>query len=328
MSIENPNFRLKPIAELLDGSYHFFIPSYQRGYRWDEKEVTDLLEDIWEFAKNAKYGEFYCLQPIVVEKKNMVQQISVDGKQHSAWTVIDGQQRLTTLLLLLKYLKSKNEDYKQALYTLQYDTRPTLDFDNIQPESNIDSYYINKAQECIRDWFANASIKKSKIEEVLFDFYDEEDNQPQVKFIWYVAENKRGLDSIKTFNNLNKGKIRLTNSELIKALFILSAKDSQTEFVLEWNEIENSLQNDSFWRFLTNIEYNPATRIDLLFDFLTEKPLDNEDEDFAYRKFQSLYDKKIDNIWAERNVKSLEEAWLLAKQTFQLFRYWYCKTSS
>lgn len=65
----------------------FFIPSYQRGYRWTSDEVTKLLDDIWESA-----GQPYSLQPIVVQQKK-------DGG--SDWALIDGQQRLTTLWLLL-----------------------------------------------------------------------------------------------------------------------------------------------------------------------------------------------------------------------------------
>ena len=50
----NSNFCPKPVAELITTKYHFVIPSYQRGYRWEEKQVIDLLEDICEFAKQDK----------------------------------------------------------------------------------------------------------------------------------------------------------------------------------------------------------------------------------------------------------------------------------
>lgn len=48
----------------------FNIPTYQRGYRWDKKQVVDLLEDIYEFMQkgNPQEGEFYCLQPVVVKR--------------------------------------------------------------------------------------------------------------------------------------------------------------------------------------------------------------------------------------------------------------------
>jgi hypothetical protein len=54
-------------------TFCFIIPSYQRGYRWDEKQVVKLLDDLFEFqvarkGKDLTVGEFYCLQPIVVKK--------------------------------------------------------------------------------------------------------------------------------------------------------------------------------------------------------------------------------------------------------------------
>lgn len=59
---------LKSVYDLLDKNY--FIPSYQRGYRWGKRQVQDLLEDLFKFGmdRNKKEGAFYCLQPIVVKK--------------------------------------------------------------------------------------------------------------------------------------------------------------------------------------------------------------------------------------------------------------------
>jgi uncharacterized protein with ParB-like and HNH nuclease domain len=57
---------LKSINQLFE--YSFFIPSYQRGYRWTETQATQLLDDKWSFSKNPPRLEvgfekpFYCLQ--------------------------------------------------------------------------------------------------------------------------------------------------------------------------------------------------------------------------------------------------------------------------
>ena len=86
----------------------FYVPTYQRGYRWDVKQVEDLLNDLYEFKNtaNTSAGEFYCLQPIVVKK---------NGEKYE---VIDGQQRLTTILIILKYLNQRRT------YSIYYATRP------------------------------------------------------------------------------------------------------------------------------------------------------------------------------------------------------------
>lgn len=85
----------------------FYIPTYQRGYRWDEQQVKDLLNDLYEFKStaNTSNGEFYCLQPIVVMKNG------------DRYDVIDGQQRLTTILIILKYLRQRK------VFTIDYATR-------------------------------------------------------------------------------------------------------------------------------------------------------------------------------------------------------------
>ena len=102
--MKNENIlELKTINELL-ANCNFFIPSYQRGYRWSSTQVEALLNDIWEFRnKNPKKDEFYCLQPVVVTLNK-----SSDLEQ---WELIDGQQRLTTIYILLSYFNKRGIDF-------------------------------------------------------------------------------------------------------------------------------------------------------------------------------------------------------------------------
>lgn len=86
---------LKTVNEL--AQYAFYIPAYQRGYRWTIQEVEDLLNDIYEFTpreiNDSSEKTWYCLQPVVVKHL-----------QEQTYEVIDGQQRLTTAYLILYYL--------------------------------------------------------------------------------------------------------------------------------------------------------------------------------------------------------------------------------
>ena len=66
---------LKALKDL--ENLNFFIPNYQRGYRWGKQEINALLEDVWDFAQMKQDG-FYCLQPIVV-KKNDKRYNVIDG---------------------------------------------------------------------------------------------------------------------------------------------------------------------------------------------------------------------------------------------------------
>ena len=70
------------------------IPEYQRGYRWEKTQVLDLLQDLYAFFIGDTKGQFYCLQPIVVKEKQMNNELWYE--------VIDGQQRLTTIRIIMQ----------------------------------------------------------------------------------------------------------------------------------------------------------------------------------------------------------------------------------
>lgn len=101
------NIAEKSIGEILN--YKFFFSSYKGGYRWGKRQVTDLLDDIWTFIlkKNKPNDEWYCLQPIVVKK----------SLKH--FEVLDGQQRLTTIYLILKHLEHFIESDKKS-FEIEY----------------------------------------------------------------------------------------------------------------------------------------------------------------------------------------------------------------
>lgn len=124
-----------------DISGSFYIPSYQRGYRWSETEVVRLLDDIYQNGKKN-----YCLQPVVVRKKE------------DQYELIDGQQRLTTLYLIYKYMKNVNPFFNEPAFTLSYQTRDQSEeflktLDMTKQDDNIDFWFIAKAYNTIKEWF-------------------------------------------------------------------------------------------------------------------------------------------------------------------------------
>lgn len=329
----DPNFAPKPIADLLDGNHRFVIPSFQRGYRWEEKQVLDLLEDIKQFANdNTSKGDSYYLQPVVVKA-------CVDG----AFEVLDGQQRLTTMLLLLKRLmkrlsEDEREGFEENLYKITYTNRPQLDFDNPNPNDNIDSYYLAEAKQVIDDWFNTQKQNKQNLDAFKGSLlYNQE---RQVKIIWYaIDESSEDLVSINIFNRLNKGKIPLTSSELIKALFIMDYdlraegdKLPAEQLSMEWNEMERKFQDDNFWYFISDDSKGVQSRIDVLFDFVTCRK-ESDEIDYSYREFQKLYDfcreqernktnETFNSDWIE-NVHSMQEVWKKVRKTFDRLVAWY-----
>lgn len=112
---------LKYIKELQGIIFH--IDKYQRGYRWGMREIFSLLDDIFTFKKSIR-DSFYCLQPLVVNEK-----------KENNYELIDGQQRSTTIYLILKYLLGTD------FYSLKYETRGNEDGVNFFLEQ-LNSYEI------------------------------------------------------------------------------------------------------------------------------------------------------------------------------------------
>jgi hypothetical protein len=329
--MEENNIELKSVQDLFGMEFH--IPNYQRGYRWTEQQVKDLLNDIWEFHKKEKSEtEFYCLQPLVVKRRgineeDILTQIKKIGNIEEIkkivnsikypWDVIDGQQRLTTIFIILSVLEQENK------YTLEYETREkSKEFlNNINKEEsndNIDFFHIYQAKKVAKDWFKG---NKKAIKDTLLN---------KVKFIWYETVEE---DPIKVFTRLNIGKIPLTNSELIKALLLNSSnfksenpnhlRLKQQEIASEWDNIEYTLQNDEFWLFLHSPNYDKPTRIDFIFDLIVEKKSLGLDKNNTigtdnYKTFRYF------NIFlSEKNEEKITQCWSEVKKYFQTFQEWF-----
>lgn len=341
------NLTEKPIAELL--GMNFLIPSYQRGYRWTKQQVEDLLDDINSFTPlpiaNSNDKTWYCLQPIVV--KECDEETNKRNNLSGVWyEVIDGQQRLTTIFLIIHYA---NEMWvgKQKIteFNLKYETRDkSFEFlknqkiDDLKNSavinnSNIDFHHISNAYDTIHKWVLNYK-NKFKVE---FD-----NNNFQSKFksdskvIWYeVASDK---DAIEIFTRINMGKIPLTNAELIKALFLNSSnfKDSdsetirlkQLEIASEWDRIEYALQNDELWYFINNSENELPTRIDYIFQLMEsiEGAQKTKDKTSTFRffaeKFKTRSKDEIDANWKEikRIFQTIEE-WFYDRELYHKIGY-------
>ena len=281
------NISIKTISDLLKSN--FFIPSYQRGYRWTEQQVTDLLNDVWEFINkpNNKDDEWYCLQPVVVLKSDddTKNKNNLIGDWHD---VIDGQQRLTTTFLILKNLERFVESERKN-FKIQYETRKgSEDFlTEIESKSvddsekNIDYFHIYNAYTTIKTWFQKkANEGQTSISSKFITPFLE-----KVKIIWYETTDS---DSIDIFTRLNSGKIPLTNAELIKALFLncsnfVNADEVklgliQREIASEWDRIEYALQDDSLWYFINKNENKLATRIEFIFNLMYQMTQANDEE--------------------------------------------------
>lgn len=279
----------------------FIVEAYQRGYRWKE-EVTMLLNDI----NDIEVGKNYCLQPIVVKKL-------ADKK----YELIDGQQRLTTLSIIIKYIKEFLPK-SQSKFFIDYVTRPksrafldAIDFNRTEFETQIiDEYFLHEATRIIVDWFASQDDEN----QTAIDFNTKLNKY--ISVIWYEIDDSE--DAVSLFTRLNIGRIPLTNAELVKALFLSRNNGidntKQMEIATEWDIIEKELRNKRFWGFITNKKASDyPTRIELIFDLMANKRDGDRDKLFTFFHFDDVI----------KNTPNKADIWTDIIRYYQQLKEWY-----
>jgi hypothetical protein len=349
------NLCTKTIEDIQKERCHFIIPDYQRGYRWTNQQVGDLLDDLYEFVNQEKQkhasGNYYCLQPIVIRKNK--------NDNNVIWEVIDGQQRLTTIYILLSYFNNISPEMFKVLFSIDYKTRKNSKkyLEEISGNANsdaedeyIDFFYMKEAYLCIKDWFDKfGEAAKGRIATTLFSYVTE-----QTEVIWYEPDPE--IDPVEIFTRINLGKIPLTDAELIKALFLKEGNftsfnkidegnttnfqiyfDQQTQFEIagEWDRIEYALQNDSFWYFLTYGDPG-YTRIDFIFSILAEQINEkylggqyniNKTLHFSFVVFSKYLEKLLKEKKSENekftSLDAIKDLWKKIKELFMTFEEWF-----
>lgn len=310
---------LKPINDLLiddqEQPVRYWVPAYQRGYRWAPLQITQLLDDIWEFIrpqdpKNIlKPDDFYCLQPLVIMPRTS-----------GDYEVVDGQQRLTTILLILRFFNRRfAKEFQKTIYNIDFETRGNFADFLAEPseelaDTNVDFFHLYQAIKTIEGWFADKQSFINDFESALLN---------RTKVIWF--ELAQGDNPVAAFTRLNVGKIPLTNDELIRALF-LKRKDSSEnkaaaaslKIAFEWDLLEKALQADPFWYFLNNQSGQNQNRIGFLFELIIKNEgFPKEAEHDAYGIFYA-YSKKL----KYDGIKP-EDEWLKVKQAFMMLEEWF-----
>lgn len=330
------NFQWLSVKYIVSKYKKFNVPSLQRTYRWGEKEITLLLNDLYEFynTNEDSTNDFYPLQPLILKKSN---------KNDDTWNVLDGQQRLTTIKLIASFLEM-DKDY---CLDISYDTREkTKDFlDNISNKkeedvgTSMELYYIFHAYEVIKAWFQKKEgrkfvedkKRKNAIKNVLFE-------KERTRFV--VQEMNIDDDEAKTFQNINQGRIPLSCSELIKALFLghifeNNKIDNSCRFVYssdgyglfipidpikerqsltrlqniiakEWDDIETVLMHDEFYSFVCPEKDRSINRMDFLFEVVcgNEKYKKYKTDDPFNAIYERIKDDKNANI-----VDTISHCW-------------------
>lgn len=312
--IMTPELRLRSICDLL--SERFFVPTYQRGYRWTERQVEALLDDLAAFQLRERNPDaYYCLQPVVVRRR-----------PGGEWELVDGQQRLTTIFLVLRALDDIAAMLRLGRYEIAYETREGSAAFLLAPTPEgaaqyIDYHHMFEAYEAIQRWF-DARDGGLRLD-LLRCLTGRDGTGPNVRVIWYELEQEQ--DPVQAFVRLNVGRIPLTSAELIRALLLrsdragLEPRDAQ-QIAQDWDAIERRLQDDGYWYFLQSSRSSPPARIEYLFDVFVRAQRDESAEGLVddplatFLEFQELLEAEDARVWP---------IWQEFKKLTQTLEDWY-----
>lgn len=248
----------KTIQDLFsDKKADFLIPDYQRPYAWNEDECRTLWEDLFAFIfpdndKDKFNDDEYFLGPIVTFKNK--------GQSE----IIDGQQRLTTLMLLLRgfYDKFENMKDEQSVTTrkniaqciwktdefdkpdknrLKIDSEVATDDDKEEFLSILKSGKTNSSQKS--RYAKNFRYFQEKIDEFLNEYpgyFPYMPNRIMKNCILLPIEAESQDTALRIFSTLNDRGLPLSDSDIFKAQFykMYSGKGEKDKFIEEWRELE------------------------------------------------------------------------------------------
>ena len=243
-----------------DKKSDFLIPDYQRPYAWEKEECQTLWNDIFEFAfpddDSTKFNsdDEYYLGPIVTFKNEK-------GKLE----IIDGQQRLTTLMLLLRAFYDKFESMKdiQSIKTREFierciwktDEFGTPDKDKLKIDSEVatdsdkdEFLQILKTGIVERNqnskYAQNYEFFQEKISDFINHYATYLPNLPirilnNCILLPIEADNQN--TALRIFSTLNDRGMPLSDADIFKAQFYkyYSKKNKKDEFIKKWKELED-----------------------------------------------------------------------------------------
>lgn len=262
------------VKDIFCDDYLFTIPNYQRPYSWEEEHCTQLLDDLHSFA--FKGEDFNDLPPYFLGSAVIIKRPNVRNAQ-----IVDGQQRLTTLTILLSCLRyvieekenkdtisdfiyQKGNKLKGTSATFRLKTRiRDQDFFNkvIQDEKGLPNYFekpeeLSFANDAQSQMLSNA---KALLDEFAKKKYSQEDLEHLATYIIQkcvivvVASTDEEM-AFRIFNVLNDRGKDLTIADILKSEILekISEKEQDT-YTEKWEDCETKLGIDNFKDFFSHL---------------------------------------------------------------------------
>jgi len=282
----------------------FIIPVYQRNYDWTKEQCKQLIEDIESLAKRERDSHF--LGSIVYTKGSDIEVIEKGLKEY---IIIDGQQRITTSIILLKAIYDLLDDEwdKEEIYDNYF-------INKFKKENKLKLKPIKEDNEVFERLFKNEKInKESKIYQNYLFFKDYLENSnidiknyyKSFRRLWIVyIELDREKDNPQLiFESINSTGLSLTQADLIRNFILMDKSAEEQNYLFEsyWSKIENLLGNDNISNFIR--------------DYLTMKENFIPNKKDVYKEFKRFY--KNTNLNTENLLKEL----LYFAQIYHCFLY-------
>jgi uncharacterized protein with ParB-like and HNH nuclease domain len=267
--------------------FWFIIPEYQRSYVWETDNINDLLDDLWYAFENKSDSEYF-LGSLVLRDLN--------NDNYKEYEVLDGQQRLTTLFMLLAVIRdtSNNQDLLNTFSEMLFQKKNV--FKGIPERVRI----LYKIRDSVESFISDSLIKKdgTKNTTLLIDklnedntsiknmanaiitmrkFFDAKgENEVEsfaqflamnVIFIYVSTDNRE--DAFRLFTILNNRGIPLTSADILKSINIGEIESDSKKYARIWEEIEGELGDDfdRFLSFVRTILVKEKARVNLLEEF-------------------------------------------------------------
>ncbi|GAA7131911.1 hypothetical protein HpBGD42_01710 [Helicobacter pylori] len=302
------------LRDILKDELYYQIPIYQRPYQWTEENCEKLLDDLFFNYEDDRESDYFCGSLVLIL-------ISEDSKKAKTYDIVDGQQRLSTFILLAKVLATlyserlteESKDYLQESLITKYGKKDRLNFSavgfnskkdfqyaltsfNDVPISNNKNNYLKNAI-CLKNY-----LRKKEIEDIN-DFI--EWLYLKVVFITIICPDAD--KALRIFNVLNARGLALNATDIFKGELLKHAKEHEREeFVSRWNDLSQKCSDNGltietlFSWYLTYL--NPVTskektdkRLVTWFNKLNKTPLEylKGVEDFynAYGEVLEMQDR-------------------------------------
>ena len=194
---------------------HYIVPLYQRGYAWEEKHIVQLIDDIMDIPTE---GQYY-IGSLIVHRRN------------DSFEIIDGQQRLTTLFLLLKSL-GEIQDREQV--ALRFDCRDKSNYTLERVEKIVSGTYSDMIDESRiqQELLCGYNIIKDKLKCIDIKLLKDRLH----KTVLYRIEVPKHTDLNHYFEIMNTRGEQLEQSDILKAKLMAYLQGDK-----KWQEIFSTI---------------------------------------------------------------------------------------